>query len=100
MTGEQERRKYQRKPAAGLWINVVIHSTIIPQDSHSKIINAKIDNLSDGGICLISSQPFELDQIVSFADPKFPRQGKVVWTCLSKTESKTGIQFLPENHKT
>lgn len=100
MTGGRERRKYQRKAAADLWVDVTICSAFISENTPSKVITAKIDNLSDGGVCLISSHPFELDQILSFSDAKFPQRGKVVWTCLSKTECKAGIQFLPESPAT
>ncbi|MDD5757531.1 MAG: PilZ domain-containing protein [Desulfobulbaceae bacterium] len=94
MTKDSDRRKNPRVSCQDIWLTVTVgepsNNTANQQlpDRH-----VRVDNLSDSGICLISTDPFELAQIVYFSDPTLPTQGEVVWTCKSKIECKAGIHF-------
>ncbi len=88
MTIFSEKRKSKRKNCNDLWIEVTID-----QYATNTPIVVKIDNLGDGGACIISSHVFELGQIINFPKSLRHKSGTVVWTCQSKTEYKAGVQF-------
>ena len=61
--------------------------------SSSTSVKARIDNLSNEGLCLISDYIFELGQIISFPESMPCSSGTVVWTYQSKQKCKAGVQF-------
>lgn len=94
MSKDSERRRSPRVPCRDVWITIKVgdeSGTTPAQQLPTR--QGRVDNLSDSGICLISAEPFELGQVVYFADPTLPSQGVVVWTCRSRLECKAGIQF-------
>jgi hypothetical protein len=96
MTTDNERRRSPRIPCHDVWLQIRVcdPSSSAPAADSLPPRQARVDNLSDTGICLISATPFELGQVVFFFDPNLPGQGTVVWTCQAKGECKVGIQFV------
>jgi len=95
MTTDNERRRSPRIPCHEVWLQIKVGDPAASGVTREGLPSrqARVDNLSDSGICLISAEPFELGQLVFFADPHLPSQGTVVWTCQSKLDCKGGIQF-------
>lgn len=89
---DQERRRAIRRQCENRWIDVVIQNAHNPSDK-PPAINVRVENISETGLCLISSSPFELGQLLFFSEDDIPSQGTVVWTCQSKIECKAGVQF-------
>ena len=90
-----ERRNNNRKTHSDFWVKVSIlpdHPTTNHKQSPVEQ-RVKIENLSISGACIISELPFELDQKIQFHDQNIDKTGKVVWTCQSKIECKSGIHF-------
>ena len=94
MSTASERRRKPRVACHQVWLQIKIGdpeaSAISPQ---LPVRQVKVVNLSDSGISLIASEPFELGQAIFFLDPNLPSRGTVVWTCQSKMECKAGVQF-------
>lgn len=94
MTTDNERRRSPRVPCHDVWLTIKVGDQAgTTQHQQLPARQARVDNISDSGICLISADPFELGQIVHFSDPTLPAQGEVVWTCKSKIECKAGVHF-------
>ncbi len=91
MTDIQEKRIHERETKKDLWIEVFPSH----DSTSSTAIIARVDNLSEGGVCLISDYAFELGQIIRFPKSMPFFSGTVVWTCQSKLECKAGVQFIP-----
>jgi len=89
MSGQENRRISERKQCEQWTIKVYLL-----ENQSKPFIDATVENLSDGGMGLISTTPFELDQEIFFKEPQLPGKGKIVWTCQSKSESKAGVLFL------
>ena len=90
---DQERRRAIRIPCNNRWIDVSTKSEHSP-DKNKFPVNVKVKNISDTGVCLISSTPFDLDQLIIFSENDMPNLGTVVWTLQSKTECKSGVHFI------
>jgi len=96
MITENERRQNPRVPCHNIRLEIKVgdqagitpHQQLPPRQ-------VRVDNISDSGICLISTETFELGQTIYFFDQNLPAQGNVVWTCRLKLECKAGIQFTP-----
>lgn len=94
MTTDRERRRSPRVPCQDVWLQIkVAEPQAIARPDTIPPRQARVDNLSASGICLVAADPFELGQEVFFSDPNLPGQGTVVWTCQAKGEFKAGIQF-------
>jgi hypothetical protein len=94
MTTDDDRRQSLRIPCHDIWLQIKIGDqtgTASLEQLSSTL--AKVVNISDSGICLISTKSVALGQIVYFSDPNLPPHGTVVWTCQLKHECKVGIQF-------
>ena len=89
---DQERRRALRRHFDNRLINVSIQNSY-SSVKNEPLIKVKVENLSDTGVCLISSAPFELGQVILFSEDDMLNQGTVVWTCQSKVECKAGVQF-------
>nr|MBF0220650.1 PilZ domain-containing protein [Desulfobulbaceae bacterium] len=89
---DQERRRAIRRQCDNHWIDVVIQNAHNPSACGPEL-KVRVENICDTGMCLISSSPFELGQVLSFSADDLPCQGTVVWTCQSKVECKAGVQF-------
>ncbi len=91
---DNERRRSPRVPCHEVWLTIKIgEHTGITQLQELPARQVRVDNTSDSGICLISTDPFELGQIIYFLDTTLPAQGEVVWTSQSKIECKAGIHY-------
>lgn len=89
---DQERRKSIRYYCENRWIEV--SNSMANSSTKSPLsIKVRVHNLSETGVCLISSSAFELGQTLHFSESDMPALGTVVWTCQSRTECKAGIQF-------
>jgi hypothetical protein len=95
MTTDNERRRSPRVPCHDVWLQIRVcdPSSSAPPADGIPPRQARVENLSDSGICLIAAEPFELGQEISFFDPNLPAQGTVVWTYQSKGEYTVGIRF-------
>ena len=95
MTTQQERRRHQRTSPDSLTVEVILKAgpdQIV--EAPEKTITVRVDNVSDGGACIVSREPFELGQVVSFASSEIPgNTGVIIWTSRSKNESKAGVKF-------
>lgn len=96
MIRENERRRSPRVPCHNVWLEVKVGDQAgITPPQQLPARRVKVDNISDTGICLISTESFELGQTIHFFDSNLPARGAVVWTCQAKLECKAGIQFNP-----
>jgi hypothetical protein len=93
MVVDNEKREFKRKPCDDLWIVVVTDQNTETSSS----VKTKVDNLSDGGVCLVSDFVFELGQTIRFPKSMPSFRGVVVWTCQSKLECKAGVKFTPDS---
>jgi len=90
-----ERRTDPRVPCHHVWLTITVGDPAgtTPQPK-LPCRQVRIDNLSKSGLCLISAEPFELGQVISFAKADhLPAHGEVVWTCQTKGEYQAGIRF-------
>lgn len=90
---DQERRRAARHHCDNRWIDVTPQSLYGPAKNAPPVM-VKVENVSATGVCLLSPTPFELDQILFFSEDDMPARGTVVWTLLSKTKCKAGVQFF------
>lgn len=94
MTTDSERRQGPRVPCHDVWLEIKVGDQAgSTPEQQLPVRQARVDNISSSGICLIAADPFELGQIVFFFDSTLPSCGEVVWTCQSKIECKAGVQF-------
>lgn len=94
MSQPSDRRECERLPGNDIWLEIEIKSSHHTDGSNpSRAIKAKVENLSDGGMCIISPEPFELGQEVNIIASNLPSKGIIAWTCQSRIECKAGIQF-------
>jgi|GEM_PF-2860000 len=89
---DQERRRAARQRCDNRWINVSPQRPS-PSTAGSPFIKVEVENVSVSGVCLLSSTPFLLGQVLLFAEDDMPDEGTVVWTYQSKTKCKAGVQF-------
>ncbi len=89
MADNNDKRKFKRKLCDDLWIEVITDQSTASSSS----VKTKVDNLSDGGVCLVSDFIFELGQTIRFPKSMPSFRGIVVWTCQSKLECKAGVKF-------
>ena len=90
---DQERRIDKRIACAETWIDITKFPHLVDCDNKDHRQKVKVENRSDGGICLISATPFDLNEVIMIHEQEGSVQGTVVWTCQSRLECKAGIQF-------
>jgi len=89
---DQERRSAARHPCENRWINVSPQTPCRPA-AGGPLLKVKVENVSITGVCLLSSAPFTLGQVLLFSEDDMPDKGTVVWTYQSKGKCKAGVQF-------
>jgi len=86
----KDRRRHER-------IDTPDKTTVIELKSASsgkhETCEVKVQNISNCGICIVTSNPIELGQIVHFPEESINKTGEVVWTYQLKEEHKSGINF-------
>jgi len=94
MTVTKERRRHPRTAPAEQWMEIILKpGPDQVAEAPERRLRARVENISEGGVCLVCDEPFELGQVVGFLAPGFPDSGVVIWTSRSSNESKAGIKF-------
>lgn len=95
MKHPRERRRHPRTSPAEKTIEISLCPEGGPIGGTPPLtMRVSVENISEGGVCLVSEEPFELGQSIEFNSPGLPPKGEVIWTSRSHDECKAGIKFL------